>query len=125
MTSNREAVASDALSQADSAKRMEAERDECAEALMKVAEAGGWQASAGLYLDIRSLVARAARLSAEVEALRKALEPFAVAAGAYGHSHDESQINERPAWAGKDYVEVRLLAKHLRAARSAIAIQGA
>lgn len=68
--------------------------------------------------------ARAAQLQAEVEALKGALKPFAEAAEAYGHSHDESQINERPAWAGKDYVEARLLAKHLRAARAATAREG-
>ncbi|BDL41078.1 hypothetical protein [Methylorubrum sp. GM97] len=69
--------------------------------------------------------ARAAQLQAEVEALKGALKPFAEAAEAYGHSHYESQINERPAWAGKNYVEARLLAKHLRAARTALAARAA
>ena len=56
-----------------------------------------------------------------MEALREALKPFADAVDAYSHSHDDRQINERPAWAGKDYVEAYLMAKHLRVARTALA----
>jgi hypothetical protein len=53
-------------------QRVTAERDEYAETLMQVAEAGGWQASAGLAHEVRSRIAtataEAASLRAEVEA---------------------------------------------------------
>jgi ribosomal protein L17 len=56
-------------------QRVTAERDEYSEALMKVAEIGGWQASASLYAEVRSRIAtaeaRAAQLQAEVEALKE------------------------------------------------------
>ncbi|MBB5764638.1 hypothetical protein ABEV34_28585 [Methylorubrum rhodesianum] len=54
-------------------QRVTAERDEYAEAMMQVAEAGGWQASAGLAHEVRSALAtataEAASLRAEVEAV--------------------------------------------------------
>lgn len=51
-------------------QQVTAERDEYAEALMKVAEVGGWQASAGLAAEVRSALAR---LRAEGEAKDRAL----------------------------------------------------
>ena len=60
------------------------------------------------------------RLAAEVKQLRAVLEPFAKAATGYVHSHEATRINERPAWAGKDYVDVFITAGDLR--RAAIAL---